>query len=191
MQYGFERDGDDPCLLYMKDITLGLILKIMLFVDDLAFLGNWEAQLIKVLDYMREFFDEVKVEDMSKYVGMQIERVLDKREVHVRLKDFANESVDELVPKHVEGSTTTLFAFVDYRALSPGEEKPIWDVALHGRLHLARAQGRCVPASFSWSNTLQGAPSWCYEDPAVRKGAQGHTRAGARGRRADRDVQDD
>jgi hypothetical protein len=128
MHYGFERSGDDPCLFYIEDTAQGLILLFLLFVDDLGFFGNWEAKLVQVLDYMKEFFDEVKIEDLSKFVGMQLQHVPAKREIHVTLQDYANEIVDEHVPAHIEGSLTTLFPTVDYRALPPGEEKPIWDI---------------------------------------------------------------
>mmetsp|Transcript_14668 Transcript_14668/g.32957 ORF Transcript_14668/g.32957 Transcript_14668/m.32957 type:complete len:535 (+) Transcript_14668:2616-4220(+) len=126
MQYGFERDGDDPCLFFIERPEEGLLLLFLLFVDDLAFAGNWDAKLVLVLDYLRELFDEVKVEELSKFVGMQFEQHPSKREIHVHLQDYANEMVDELVPKHIEGSATPLFSTVDYRTLR-GEEKPIWD----------------------------------------------------------------
>jgi hypothetical protein len=126
VQYGFERDGDDPCLLYLVHPQSGLVVFFMLYVDDLGVGGDWEDEIDRVVVYLKGIFAEVKVAEFVKFLGMQIERIPAKREIRVHLSDYASETVDELVPSSVEGSATPLHSTVDYRELPHGEEKPIW-----------------------------------------------------------------
>jgi hypothetical protein len=125
-RFGLRRSGDDPCEFILTSPDGVLILVVLIYVDDILVTGSWREKITELTVYMRGQFAEVKGEVLAKFVGMQITRYRDRREIHVHLNEYAQEVVAKLVPDHVLGSSTPLYSTVDYRHQPPGTAEPIW-----------------------------------------------------------------
>mmetsp|Transcript_19549 Transcript_19549/g.43555 ORF Transcript_19549/g.43555 Transcript_19549/m.43555 type:complete len:536 (-) Transcript_19549:414-2021(-) len=123
--FGLERSGGDPCL-FIQVSGLGQRVIALLYVDDIAVTGDWKVRIVALLDHLRSHFSEIKCEDLTKFLGMQCIRDRGKKELRVHLSDYAKAVVIDHVPDDIPGSTTPLFATVEYRGLAPGTEAPIW-----------------------------------------------------------------
>jgi hypothetical protein len=130
--FGLRRSGDDPCQFELNSKDTKLILVVLIYVDDVLITGSWTAKIYELIAYVRSHFNEVKVESVAKFVGMQVTRHRERREVHVHLSEYAQDLVSEFVPDHVLGSSTPLYSTVDYRNQPAGAEEPIW--AMTGKL---------------------------------------------------------
>jgi hypothetical protein len=125
-RFGLARSADDPCQFEMRSADGLLLLIVLIYVDDILVTGNWDAKVLELLAHLRTQFAEVKCEELSKFVGMQISRDREQRLIRVHLTEYAKDLVNSKVPAHVLGSSTPLYSTVDYCAQEPGVEEPIW-----------------------------------------------------------------
>jgi hypothetical protein len=148
-EFDLKRSGDDPCIFVKVDPTSGKRIVVQVFVDDIMLTGDWSCEIALLVTHLRRVFPEVKLEELAKFVGMQIKRDRSKREVHVHLDQYAQQIVAEHVPAHVGGSATPLYSTVNYRDLAP-DLGCCRQASLLRRLRVAGAESSHRPTGLRW-----------------------------------------
>lgn len=73
-EFGLQRSGDDPCVFVKIESVSSLRVVVQVFVDDIMVTGGWSSEIMLLVAHLRNVFPEVKMEELAKFVGMQVER---------------------------------------------------------------------------------------------------------------------
>lgn len=129
LEFGMKQSVEAACLF---TISTGvgenmLILVVLLVVDDGLYAGNWTAKSDELEQFLRERLEKIKINALTKFVGMQICREPAKREVYVSSTDYDRQVVEKYTTQPSVSHTavdTPLYTSVEYRGVE-GTEKPI------------------------------------------------------------------
>ena len=88
MKMGFVKNGYDPCV-YNKKTNEGMV-TVRAHVDDLKISSKSERELLKVIDNLREIYQEITVHEGSShdYLGMIMTHDLDKQCVTINMEKY-------------------------------------------------------------------------------------------------------
>jgi hypothetical protein len=88
VKMGFTKNGYDPCV-YNKETDEGMV-TIRIHVDDLKISSKSERELLKVIDNLKEIYQEITVHEGTShdYLGMIMTHDLDKQCVTINMENY-------------------------------------------------------------------------------------------------------
>ncbi|CAM8887559.1 unnamed protein product [Rhodiola kirilowii] len=91
---GFARSKYDTCL-YLKKPKFGLILYLLLYVDDILIMSNYESEISKIKKQLSSNFDMKDLDIAKKILGINIVRDRPKKKMYLSQAEY----IDKVLKK--------------------------------------------------------------------------------------------
>jgi hypothetical protein len=125
---GFTRLAHDKCVYIKRNNITSTVTIIVVYVDDILFTGNDQAEIQNVLDYLADQFTKITdMEIMSKYIGVEIVRDYDNQTIYLSQELYTQQYVDTNVSEKSNPKLIPMSDSMDYATKGDGSIGPIRD----------------------------------------------------------------
>jgi hypothetical protein len=125
---GYQRLAHDQCVYIKRDSSKLTVTIIVVYVDDVLFIGNDDVEITRILDYLADQFTKITDEaTISKYVGIDIVRDVDNQTIYLSQKLYTDQYVSSNVSDHTPIKLIPMPETVDYQTKGDGSLPPILD----------------------------------------------------------------
>jgi hypothetical protein len=125
---GYQRLAHDQCVYIKRDSLKLTVTIIVVYVDDVLFIGNDDVEITRILDYLADQFTKITDEaTISKYVGIDIVRDVDNQTIYLSQKLYTDQYVSSNVSDHTPIKLIPMPETVDYQTKGDGSLPPILD----------------------------------------------------------------
>lgn len=124
--FGFKKLAFDACAFGIFENGGGNRMLIMLvYVDDLLILGNWQQKIDQLRSYLANCFRVVKWQVLERFLGIDIERDRANRTVYLHQHDYVDDLLED-IPRIGKPLDAPASPYVDLRAIEQGNENPLF-----------------------------------------------------------------
>jgi hypothetical protein len=125
---GYQRLAHDQCVYIKRDSLKLTVTIIVVYVDDILFVGNDEIEITRILDYLADQFTKITDEaTISKYVGIDIVRDVENQTIYLSQKLYTDQYVSSNVSDQTPIKLIPMPETVDYQTKGDGSLPPILD----------------------------------------------------------------
>jgi hypothetical protein len=127
--FGFTRCIHDQCVYHLRDQETGVITFIVVYVDDVLFIGNSPTMIESVIDHLISQFTKLTIMgEITRYIGIDIKRNMTAHTIELSQKPYIDKYIQEhpldpkAGPKHIPLPTS-----IDYTTKGDFDVPPIMD----------------------------------------------------------------
>jgi len=128
LQQGFTRLMHDQCVYIKRDDLTNTVTIIIIYVDDVLFIGNNRGQINESISELSKAFTKLTgTTDITRYIGIDIERDLEKHTIKLSQKPYTEKYVSEHIDDDVQPKSIPMSPSLDYGPKGDGTNPPIQD----------------------------------------------------------------
>jgi hypothetical protein len=125
---GYLRLAHDQCLYIKRNSVKKTVTIIVVYVDDVLFVGNDQDEINHILEYLADQFTKITDEaTISKYIGIDIVRDFENQTIYLSQKMYTDQYVKSNVPDQTPIKLIPLPETVDYTSRGDGKLPAILD----------------------------------------------------------------
>mmetsp|Transcript_19857 Transcript_19857/g.33231 ORF Transcript_19857/g.33231 Transcript_19857/m.33231 type:complete len:303 (-) Transcript_19857:1218-2126(-) len=126
MLHGYTRSKYDQCVYIKRDPETGSVIFAIVYVDDIIFVGNDEAEIDASIEFFAsEFRKLTELGEITRYIGVDIKRDLSNNTISLSQLPFTKSYLEKEATPDMNAKSVPLNPTLDYRQQGDNSIAPI------------------------------------------------------------------